>query len=156
MRTAEQVCNALVDERRVEVPVFAWGSRPWLRISGHAVYNRPEDYERLAAVLLEALEAIRTAVGETPTPAEVLDALRARPGWEWLKSPRRLAGLLNPLGVARRQFWNGGRRRWCYVLDAGQLADLQTRYGAGGEGPEEGPGTDPGAPLSAPETGAIR
>ena len=108
------------------------------------------------ARLLEALEAIRTKVGETPAPGEVLEALRARPGWEWLKSARRLAGLLNPLGIARRQLWNGGRRRWCYVLDAGQLADLQTRYGAGGEGPEEGPGTDPGAPLSAPETGAIR
>ncbi len=102
------------------------------------------------------LEARRAELGETPAPAELLGALRARPGWDWLKSARRLAGLLNPLGIARRQLWNGGRRRWCYVLDAGQLADLRARYGAGGEVPDDGLGTDPGTPLSAPETGAIR
>ncbi len=50
------------------------------------------------ARLLEALEAIRTELGETPAPAELLEALRARPGWDWLKSTRRLASLLNPLG----------------------------------------------------------
>ncbi len=108
------------------------------------------------ARLLEALEALRAELGETPAPAELLGALRARPGWDWLKSARRLAGLLNPLGIARRQLWNGGQRRWCYVLDAGQLADLRARYGAGGEVPDEGLGTDPSTPLSAPETGAIR
>jgi hypothetical protein len=61
----------------------------------------------------------------------VLEALRARAGWDWVKTTRRLAGLLNPLGIARRQIRDGGRRRWCYVLDAGQLADLQARYGTG-------------------------
>ena len=74
------------------------------------------------------------------TPSELLDALGARPGWEWLKSGRRLAGLLNPLGIARRQLWNGGRRRWCYVLGAEQLADLRARYGAGAEDAAEPPG----------------
>jgi hypothetical protein len=108
------------------------------------------------ARLLEALEALRAELGETPAPTELLAAFRARPGWDWLKSTRRLAGLLNPLGIARRQFWNSGRRRWCYVLDAGQLADLQARYGAGGEAPEDSSGTEPSRPLSAPETGAIR
>jgi hypothetical protein len=108
------------------------------------------------ARLLEALEAFRAELGETPAPTELLAAFRARPGWDWLKSTRRLAGLLNPLGIARRQFWNSGRRRWCYVLDAGQLADLQARYGAGGEAPEDSSGTEPSRPLSAPETGAIR
>jgi hypothetical protein len=109
-----------------------------------------------AAWLLCALQAIRGREGETLAPADLLEALRARPGWDWVKSTRRLAGLLNPLGIVRRQSWNGGRRRWCYVLDAGQLADLRARYGAGGEGFEEGPGTDTAVPPSAPETAAIR
>jgi hypothetical protein len=110
------------------------------------------------ARLLEALEAIRAEVGEAPAPTEVLAALRARPGWDWLKSTRRLAGLLNPLGIVRRQAWNGGQRRWCYLLDAGQLADLQARYGAGGEEKEKGEAveTEPQNPLFPPETGAIR
>ncbi len=107
------------------------------------------------ARLLEALEAIRAELGETQAPAELLEALRARPGWDWLKSTRRLAGLLNPLGIVRQQLWNGGQRRWCYVLDPGQLADLQARYGAG-EAPGDGLGTEPGTPVSVPEPGAIR
>src|SRR5262249_36865246 len=85
------------------------------------------------ARLLEALEASRAGQGETIAPADLLSALRSRPGWEWLTSGRRLAGLLHPVGIARRQLWNGGRRRWCYVLAAGQLTDLRVRYGAGGE-----------------------
>ena len=108
------------------------------------------------ARLLEALRRVQEELGETPTPTELLEALRARPGWDWLKSARRLAGLLNPLGIARRQLWNGGRRRWCYVLDAGQLVDLQARYGAGGEGTEEGPGAAGGVAVSAPESRAIQ
>jgi Protein of unknown function (DUF3631) len=109
-----------------------------------------------AARLIEALQVIREREGEAVAPAGLLEALRALPGWDWVKNSRRLAGLLNPLGIARRQFWNGGQRRWCYVLDAGQLVDLQARYGAGSEGPEEGSGTDPSVPHSVPETGAIR
>ena len=66
------------------------------------------------ARLVEALDTIRVGYGETITPGDLLEALRARSGWDWLKSGRRLAGLLNPLGIARRQLWNGGRRRWCY------------------------------------------
>jgi len=108
------------------------------------------------ARLLEVLEALRAELGDTPAPGDLLEALRARPGWDWLKSTRRLAGLLNLLGIVRRQLWNGGRRRWCYVLDAEQIADLRARYGAGGEAPEEGRGIEPGVLPSAPETGAIR
>ena len=99
------------------------------------------------ARLVDALEAVRAAQGETITPADLLTALRARSGLEWLTSGRRLAGLLHPLGITRRQLWNGGRRRWCYGLEAGQLADLRARYGAGGEDPA----TEPAAPLSLQE-----
>jgi hypothetical protein len=89
------------------------------------------------ARLLEALEAIRAERGETITPAHLLEALRARSGWDWVKSTRRLAALLNPLGITRRQLWDGKRRWWGYVLDAEQLQDLQARYGAGAEPPAD-------------------
>jgi hypothetical protein len=101
----------------------------------------------MTARLLDALEAVRAAQGETITPADLLTALRARSGWEWLTSSRRLAGLLHPIGITRRQLWNGGRRRWCYGLDAGQLADLRARYGAGGEDTA----AEPAAPLNPQE-----
>jgi hypothetical protein len=131
--------------------------REVLEAAREAGSQREADAEAgTTARLLEALEVVRLRVGDTPAPAELLEALRARPGWDWLKSPRRLASLLNPLGIVRQQVWNGGRHRWCYVLDARQLADLQARYGAGGEAPEDRPGTDPVGPLSTPETGAIR
>jgi hypothetical protein len=132
-------------------------SREVLDAAREAGSQREADAEAgTTARLLEALEVVRMELGETPAPAELLGALRARPGWDWVKSTRRLAGLLNPLGIVRRQFWNGGRRRWCYMLDAGQLADLRARYGAGEETPGEGPGTDPESPPSPPESGAIR
>lgn len=53
------------------------------------------------AGLLAALLAIREERGEALASAELLSALRARPGWDWVKHPRRLAGLLNPLGIVR-------------------------------------------------------
>jgi len=100
------------------------------------------------ARLLEALEAIRAEIGEEPTPAQLLEALRARPGWDWLKSTRRLAGLLNPLGIIRQQVRDGGRRRWCYVLLADQLADLRVRYGGAADAGEESDGTSPSTSFS--------
>jgi Domain of unknown function (DUF3854)/Protein of unknown function (DUF3631) len=106
--------------------------------------------------LLDALETIRASLGDTAAPAELLAALRARPGWDWLKSTKRLAGLLNPLGIARRQVWNKGERRWCYVLDPGQLADLRARYGALGADSDAGLPPAAASPSSAPETGANR
>jgi len=132
-------------------------SRDVLDAARDAGRQREADAEAdTTARLLEALEMVRMELGETPAPAELLEALRSRPGWDWLKSTRRLASLLNPLGILRRQFWNGGQRRWCYVLDAGQLVDLQGRYGAGGESTEGGAGTDPGIASDPPETGVIR
>jgi hypothetical protein len=108
------------------------------------------------ARLLEVLEAIRQDQGETIAPGDLLAALRARPGWDWLKSPRRLANLLNPLGLYRQQVWDGKRRRWAYVLEAEQLGDLLARYGATAEPPE---GTAERALANAftvPESGANR
>ena len=99
------------------------------------------------ARLLQALGEIRAESGEAPAPAELLAALRARAGWEWVKSTRRLAGLLNPLGIGRRQVRDGARRRWCYILEAEQLADLRARYGGGVDDEGEGP-----ASLSNPVT----
>jgi hypothetical protein len=84
------------------------------------------------AQLLDALAAIRKKSGPTATAPQLLDVLHQRPGWGTVTGPRRLAALLNPLGIARQQVRSGDRRRWCYVLDAAQLADLRARYG----GPE--------------------
>jgi hypothetical protein len=89
--------------------------------------------------LVEALEAIRLEAGDEVAPGDLLAALRGRPGWDWVKSPRRLAGLLNPLGVVRSQRREPGRRRWVYRLDAAHLADLRARYG--GADPPEGEGS---------------
>ena len=58
-------------------------------------------------------------------------------GWDWVKSTRRLAGLLNPLGIVRQQVRGCGRRRRCYVLQTEQLADLRARYGGGADADDE-------------------
>src|SRR5688572_4842513 len=80
-------------------------------------------------IKIEALEAVRRKKGDTVGSAELLNAVDGKPGFESIKNVRRLAALLNPLGIVRRQLWNGGARRWCYVLDAGQLTELRARYG---------------------------
>jgi hypothetical protein len=79
--------------------------------------------------LLDALDGVRRETGEAVSSADLLAALHGKAGCEGVKSFRRLAALLGPLGLARRQVWNGGARRWCYVLDEKQLADLGARYG---------------------------
>jgi hypothetical protein len=79
--------------------------------------------------VIEALEAVRRKKGDTVGSAELLNAVDRKPGFESIKNVRRLAALLNPLGIVRRQLWNGGARRWCYVLDAAQLTELRARYG---------------------------
>ncbi|MBI4611132.1 MAG: hypothetical protein HY726_19255 [Candidatus Rokubacteria bacterium] len=83
--------------------------------------------------MLDALEKIREKVGEVLTPTELLHVLKARLGWDWLKGPRRLARLLNCLGLFRQQCREGARRRCCYVLTAETLADLRARCGAPAE-----------------------
>ena len=58
-----------------------------------------------------------------------------------LAEEHRLAGLLNPLGIVRQQVREGGRRRWCYLLQAEQLADLRARYGGAADAGDEPDGS---------------
>ena len=48
--TAEALRDRIYHEHRIEVPVFEWDERWWIRVSAQ-VYNRAEDYERLADVV---------------------------------------------------------------------------------------------------------
>ena len=83
--------------------------------------------------LVEALKVIRDTRCEVLVPDALRTALAERPGWEWVKNNRRLAGLLNPLGLVRKQERDGSERRWVYRLDADLLADLTARYGGSGD-----------------------
>jgi hypothetical protein len=103
----------------------------------HAVLAVAHDASRLrdaeadggqAARLLDALDWVRQAHGEQMTPNDLLAALQTRPGWGFVKSTRRLAGLLNPLGLFREQVREGTRRSWYYTLKPTALADLRRRY----------------------------
>jgi len=121
-------------------------SREVLDAARDAGSQREADAEAgTTARLLEALELARLEVSGTPAPAELLEAVRGRPGFDWLKSTRRLASLLNPLGIVRQQVRTGDRRRWCYVLEADQLADLRARYGGAAEAGDEPDGCEPTA-----------
>ena len=51
---ADALHDALIDRERVQVPVFAWGDRLWVRVSGQ-VYNEPSDYVRAADALRAVL-----------------------------------------------------------------------------------------------------
>src|SRR5262249_1095007 len=105
-------------------------SREVLDAARHlANVRQPDADSGPTARLPEGMHGIREREGETIAPADLLEALRARPGWDWVKSTRRLAGLLNPLGIVRQQLRDGSRRRWGYVIQAEQLADLGARYG---------------------------
>jgi hypothetical protein len=79
--------------------------------------------------VLETLEAIRREKGKSLSSVELLEATEGKPGFEGVKHLRRLASLLNPLGIGRRQVRDGSARRWYYVLDAERLAELRARYG---------------------------
>jgi len=85
------------------------------------------------ARLVEVLEVIRETGGDTLAPEALRAALADRPGWAWVTSTRRLAGLLNPLGLVRERLRDGARLRWAYCLHADRLADLRARYGGSGD-----------------------
>jgi hypothetical protein len=90
------------------------------------------------ARLVEALTTIRQERGPELSPEDLRAALAGRPGWEWVKTTRRLAGLLSPLGLFREQRREGGRRLRVYRLDAARLADLTARYGTSLDGQPDG------------------
>ncbi|MCA2215167.1 aminotransferase class V-fold PLP-dependent enzyme [Jidongwangia harbinensis] len=48
----------IADKLAVETAINAWGGRGWLRLSGQ-VYNRPDEYERLAERLPPLLQGLR-------------------------------------------------------------------------------------------------
>jgi isopenicillin-N epimerase len=48
----------IADKLATEVAVTAWGGRGWLRLSAQ-VYNRADDYDRLAERLPPLLAALR-------------------------------------------------------------------------------------------------
>jgi isopenicillin-N epimerase len=50
-----ELFTTLREEDRIEVPIIPWGGRAWVRISGFAGYNRPEQYEQLAQALVRHL-----------------------------------------------------------------------------------------------------
>jgi isopenicillin-N epimerase len=52
----DRLQDVLIEEHRIEVPVFPWPAPPrrWLRISAQ-LYNALTDYERLAALIPLAL-----------------------------------------------------------------------------------------------------
>ena len=54
----DPLMGALRDRHGIEIPVFTWPAPPdrVLRISAH-LYNRPEDYNRLAEALAAELRA---------------------------------------------------------------------------------------------------
>jgi len=80
------------------------------------------------ARLIDALDRIRQAHGGRIKPNDLLAALQAQPGWGFVRSTRRLAGLLNPLGLFREQIREGARRQWYYMLGNATLTDLRGRY----------------------------
>ena len=55
---ARPIMDRLLLSHGIEVPVVAWREEAWVRISGFAAYNRPEQYERLARVLADEVAAV--------------------------------------------------------------------------------------------------
>ena len=92
--------------------------------------------------LIEALWEIRDGEGrETFTPTALLKLLKAQDGFDWLRSPRTLASLLNPLGILARsnKIVAQGERKTVrqYHLDSNTLDDLRCRYGSPSEEAQE-------------------
>ena len=53
-RTAKVLHDRLLERHRIEVPIFAFADRLWLRLSAQ-IYNEMADYERLVAALKQEL-----------------------------------------------------------------------------------------------------
>ncbi len=92
-----------------------------------------DEADTTTAKLIEAVVAIvKEEQRETFTPSELLKLLKAREGFEWLKSTRALAGMLNPLGLVSRydKIPDGERRKTVrqYHLSKDLFEDLRHRY----------------------------
>ncbi|MBI3988861.1 MAG: DUF3631 domain-containing protein, partial [candidate division NC10 bacterium] len=88
-----------------------------------------DEGDTVTARLVEGLGSLVEAEGrETFTPSDLLKFLQAK-GFEWVKSTRSLAGLLNPLGLCSGWRWSEGRSVRAYVITQEILADLKARYG---------------------------
>jgi hypothetical protein len=96
------------------------------------------------ARLIAALQKAATEIGVWITPTRLLEGLQAH-GYAWVKSTRRLAGLLAPLGLVARPGRENGRPVRLYLLDPDTLADLARRYN-----PVEV--AEPESPSSPPES----
>jgi hypothetical protein len=86
-----------------------------------------DDEAGSAARLITALQKVAADVGLAATPTRLLEALQDN-GYAWVKSTRRLAGLLAPLGLVARPGRENGRPVRLYTLEPGVLADLSRRY----------------------------
>ncbi len=79
--------------------------------------------------LLEALtNLVETEGRESFTPSDLLKRLQDQ-GFEWLKTTKALAGLLNPLGIVSGKKRDGVKIIRAYALRLRVLRELQARYG---------------------------
>jgi len=101
------------------------GDKDWLATLIAA--READDEAGSAARLITALQKVAADVGMAATPTRLLEALQGN-GYAWVKSTRRLAGLLAPLGLVARPGRENGRPVRLYTLDPGVLADLARRY----------------------------
>jgi hypothetical protein len=53
--TVPNLFQRLRDAHLIEVQVVPWDDRAWVRISGYAAYNTPDQYHRLASALVSEL-----------------------------------------------------------------------------------------------------
>lgn len=86
-----------------------------------------DDEAGSAARLIAALQNAASIVGTAVTPTRLLEAFQEN-GYAWVKSTRRLAGLLAPLGLIARPGREDGRPVRLYQLLPDTLADLARRY----------------------------
>jgi hypothetical protein len=86
-----------------------------------------DDEAGSTARLITALQKIAGDIGTEVTPTRLLEALQEN-GFAWVKSTRRLAGLLAPLGLVARPGREQGRVVRLYTLDPEALGDLARRY----------------------------
>ena len=77
--------------------------------------------------MIAALQKAAAEIGSALTPTRLLEGLQEH-GYAWVKNPRRLAGLLAPLGLVARPGRENGRPVRLYLLDPDTLADLARRY----------------------------